>query len=65
MEIAGVDIICEEPSKKPYVLELNDTPGIDIHHYPYMGDPQNVANDIVEYLLKRTGDEKHEDQNST
>ncbi len=62
MAITGVDIICEESSKKPYVLELNDTPGIDIHHYPYMGNPQNVASDIVEYLFKRIGGEKHEEQ---
>lgn len=61
MVITGVDIICEESTKKPYVLELNDTPGIDIHHYPYMGNPQNVANDIVEYLFKRIGSEKHEE----
>lgn len=53
MVITGVDIICEKSSKKPYVLELNDTPGIDIHHYPYGGNPQNVANDIVEYLLEQ------------
>jgi cyanophycin synthetase len=62
MVITGVDIICEKSSKKPYVLELNDTPGIDIHHYPYMGKPQNVADDIVEYLFKRIGGEKYEEQ---
>lgn len=62
MVITGVDIICEETSKKPYVLELNDTPGIDIHHYPYIGNPQDVANDIVEYLFKRIGCEKYEEQ---
>ena len=59
MVITGVDIICEDPSKKPYVLELNDTPGIDIHHYPYIGDPQNVADDIVEYLSNTLGDKKN------
>ena len=62
MVITGVDIICKESSKKPYVLELNDTPGIDIHHYPYMGNPQNVANDIVEYLFKRIGGKKYEER---
>ncbi len=62
MVITGVDIICEELSKKPYVLELNDTPGIDIHHYPYIGKSQNVADDIVEYLFKRIGGEKYQEQ---
>lgn len=61
MVIAGVDIICTESSNRPYVLELNDTPGIDIHHYPYLGNPQNVAGDIVEYLFKMIGDEKYEE----
>lgn len=62
MVIAGVDIICERSSKKPYILELNDTPGIDIHHYPYAGNSQNVANDIVEFLLERMGSKKREEQ---
>lgn len=62
MVITGVDIIRDKSSNKPYVLELNDTPGIDIHHYPYLGNPQNVANDIVEYLFERIGGEKYEEQ---
>jgi len=62
MVITGADIMCEESSKKPYVLELNDVPGIDIHHYPYMGSSQNVASDIVEYLIERLGGEKNEEQ---
>ena len=62
MVITGVDIIYEKSSRKPYVLELNDTPGIDIHHYPYMGNPQNVANDIVEYLFNNIEGEKYKEQ---
>lgn len=50
MVISGVDIIYNEESGKAYVLELNDTPGIDIHHYPAFGKPRPVADDIVEYL---------------
>jgi cyanophycin synthetase len=50
--ITGVDIIYDEQFKKPYVLELNDTPGIDIHHYPVSGKPRDVANDIVNFLFK-------------
>lgn len=50
MVISGVDIIYNEKAKKPYILELNDTPGIDIHHYPVYGKPRNVAKDIVELL---------------
>lgn len=53
MVIAGVDIIYDEVAKKPYVLELNDCSGIDIHHYPVLGKPRDVASDIVDLLLKQ------------
>jgi len=52
MAITGVDIIYDELSKQPYVLELNDCPGIDIHHYPSIGKSREVATDIVEFLFK-------------
>jgi len=52
MIITGVDIIYDELSKQPYILELNDCPGIDIHHYPVIGRPREVASDIIEFLLK-------------
>jgi len=49
--ISGVDIIYEKSSDKFYVLELNDCPGIDIHHYPAIGKPRQVATDIIEFLV--------------
>lgn len=52
MVITGVDIIYDELSRKPYVLELNDCPGIDIHHCPALGEPKKVADDIVDFLLR-------------
>lgn len=52
MVITGVDIIYDKSLPHPYVLELNDCPGIDIHHYPTLGKPRDVASDIVEFLLK-------------
>ncbi|HUV46616.1 MAG TPA: ATP-grasp domain-containing protein [Candidatus Bathyarchaeia archaeon] len=50
--ITGVDIIYDKASKQAYVLELNSCAAIDIHHYPVLGKPRNVANDIIEFLLK-------------
>jgi cyanophycin synthetase len=50
IEISGVDILYNHLSKKAYVIELNDQPGIDIHHFPVIGQSQNVAKDIVEYI---------------
>lgn len=53
MLIVGVDIVYDKLSKKIYVLELNDCPGIDIHHYPTVGKPRQVATDIVDFLFKQ------------
>lgn len=50
--ITGVDIIHEKSSEKFYVLELNDCPGIDIHHYPAIGKPRKVADDIIKFLVQ-------------
>ena len=52
MIISGVDIIYNPKNLKAYVLELNDTPGIDIHHFPFFGQSRLVADDIVDYLIK-------------
>ena len=51
MAVTGVDVIFDEVSKKAYVLELNDCPGIDIHHFPESGEAQDVAGDIVKFLF--------------
>jgi cyanophycin synthetase len=51
MVVGGVDIIYNEKTKKAYLLEINDTPGIDIHHFPVLGKPRLVADDIVDYLV--------------
>jgi len=52
MEITGVDMIYDENLNNPTVLELNDCPGIDIHHHPMGGESRDVAGEIVEYLYK-------------
>ena len=66
MNISGVDILYNPLNQKAYVLELNARPGIDIHHYPVIGQSQDVANDIVEYLLSPQPDsiESGEDINT-
>jgi D-alanine-D-alanine ligase-like ATP-grasp enzyme len=42
MQITGVDILYDKLAQKAYVLELNDQPGIDIHHFPIIGQSQNI-----------------------
>ena len=56
MPFAGLDFICEDVAK-PYdeqsfaFLENNTLPYIDMHHFPSIGEPINVAGRIWEYLL--------------
>lgn len=52
LKITGVDMIYNPKENKGYLLELNDCPGIDIHHFPASGKPQNVASDIIDSLFK-------------
>jgi len=53
MVITGVDMIYDKQSGQLHVLELNDCPGIDIHHYPAIGKSQQVATDIVDFLFNK------------
>ncbi|MEA3355270.1 MAG: ATP-grasp domain-containing protein [Patescibacteria group bacterium] len=52
ISITGVDILYDELSDKAYVLELNDCPGIDIHHYPVVGASHDVARDVIDFLFQ-------------
>lgn len=56
MEFCGVDILYNKESNKSYVLEVNDCPGIDIHHFPVNGDSQNVAGDVIKYLVSKNAE---------
>lgn len=51
--IAGVDIIATDWSQPAtrdnhIVVEINSRPGIGAHHFPWVGEPRNVAEAIVE-----------------
>ena len=58
LPICGVDIIIPNaslPSRKthrPYVIEVNKTPGIRMHHFPSIGKPRNVARAILDFLSR-------------
>ena len=52
MSITGVDILYDALSDRAYVVELNDCPGIDIHHYPVIGKPRDVASDVIDLLFR-------------
>jgi cyanophycin synthetase len=58
LKFAAVDFILKDP-KKPFtlkngvILELNASPGINLHHYPDFGKRQNVAKIVLEFLFKK------------
>lgn len=54
--VAGVDIMCTDITKhpdesKPRIIELNESPGIRMHHFPSKGVPRNVASAILDQAL--------------
>lgn len=57
---AGIDImikgdISSKPSESSYaILEMNSSPGIFIHHFPYSGKAHNVAGGILDVLFPET-----------
>jgi len=57
---AGIDImvsknIREKPTKKNYVIiEMNSSPMISMHHFPYKGKTRNVAKKIIDILFSET-----------
>lgn len=55
----GVDImttdITKKPTKKSYVvLEINSSPGFNIHHFPLIGKKRNVAGVILDEIFPET-----------
>ncbi len=58
LDVLGVDILAKDHSIEAndsnyIVIEANTCPGLNIHHYPAYGASQNVAKEIVEYVLNK------------
>lgn len=57
LRVAGIDIMAKNiRARSPeaadaWILEVNDAPGIDIHHYPYRGTAQPVAYGLVKSMF--------------
>jgi len=57
---AGLDLmtnkdISKKPTKKSYIIvELNASPGIFMHHFPYKGKPRDVAKGIFDIFFPET-----------
>ncbi len=56
LAVCGVDVITKDVSADPddipaYILELNEAPGIRMHHFPAQGQPRNVASAILDLAI--------------
>ncbi len=57
LEITGVDILCKDflsgdvSSANVSVLETNDSPGIDIHHFPFIGKGKDISTMILNHIF--------------
>ncbi len=51
LQVSGLDIIFNDITQKAFILEINDTAGIDVHHFPAVGKTRDVAGVIMKYLF--------------
>jgi len=56
---AGIDFMSQDTAteQKPddyIIVEVNSSPGIDMHHFPYSGQPRDVARDLIDLLFPET-----------
>ncbi|MEX0930811.1 MAG: hypothetical protein WDZ68_00790 [Candidatus Paceibacterota bacterium] len=65
LEIGGVDILCKDVSspdvsaKNITILEINDSPGIDIHHFPVSGIGRDVAGAILDHIFQQNNPQQN------
>lgn len=50
--ICGVDMMWDRKTNSHYLIEVNATPGIDIHDDPFSGTSSNCAQKYVTWLMK-------------
>lgn len=64
LKVGGVDLLCKDPasanvsSANVVILEINDSPGLDIHHFPFQGTGRDVSSDILNYIFDRPKNQK-------
>jgi D-alanine-D-alanine ligase-like ATP-grasp enzyme len=49
--ICGVDIMWNQQTNKYYLIEVNATPGIDIHDDPFSGTSSDCVERYVDWLI--------------
>lgn len=56
VSVCGVDVMSEDISANPevvpaYIIEINEAPGLRMHHFPSNGKQRNVAAEIIDYAI--------------
>jgi len=56
---AGIDFMTKDITKKQkaddyIIVEVNSSPGIDLHHFPYKGKKRNVASQLLNLVFPET-----------
>lgn len=58
LKYGGVDLITKDItndiSRNYNIIEVNNMPGIILHHYPYIGPPKNVASSLIDLIFPET-----------
>ena len=50
LPVVGIDYLSEDINSKRYIIELNGDPGIQLHHFPTVGQPQFPSQALIESL---------------
>lgn len=58
MDFLSKDITNEQTSKNYIIVEINASPGIFMHHFPYEGQSRDVAGDILDIAFPETKKDK-------
>lgn len=56
--VAGVDIMSSDITKpldktRSFILEIEENPGLRIHHFPAKGKPRNVSGALLDAIIKK------------
>ncbi len=58
MDFLSRDITVEQTPDNHIIVEINSSPGIFMHHFPYEGESRNVAGDILDIAFPETKKDK-------
>lgn len=55
LRLAGFDVLIpEDPSQKPAIIEINSSPMLTMHVYPWEGQPRNVYDAVLDVMFPMT-----------